>query len=588
MIRKHLLWQLFPSYLFITLAVLIAAGWYASRSFHDFYLDQIVDDLKSRAYLVRGQILPAVEKQDMSEVDELCKRLGEQSSTRITVILTSGIVIGDSDEEPLDMKNHANRPEIIQAMEEGFGKSQRSSPTLGIDMMYVAIRLQEKANSGVIRTSLPVSSINNALGDIYSKIFLGVLAIALCAALISLYVSSRITKPIIEMEQIARDFAKGQFEYRLPPYSAELGTLAESLNQMARQLDERIKTITRQRNELEAILSSMVEGVIAVDSGRHLVSVNRAASELLGIDSETAYGHNIEEVIRDVELLDFVRKTLDSDNPVEAEMLLQKEGERYFQLHGASLSDTRGNRSGAVIVLTDMTRMRRLENVRRDFVSNVSHELRTPVTSIQGFVEALLDNKFDDPKQVQRYLNIISKHSNRLNAIIEDLLSLSRLEKEGELREISFEKIPLKPVLSEVIELSNTKARDKNIKIELNCRDDIEVKINSALLEQAVLNLVDNAIKYSPTESTVCINAKINEKELSIAVQDSGCGIDEKHLARIFERFYVVDKGRSRKLGGTGLGLAIVKHIAQVHGGYVIVKSSPETGSMFTISLPVE
>jgi two-component system phosphate regulon sensor histidine kinase PhoR len=570
------------------LAVLIAAGWYATHSFRNFYLNQTTEVLKARAILIRGQILPAFENQNYSKLDELCKKLGSESSTRITVVSASGVVVGDTDEEPLKMANHANRTEIIEAMDTGFGKSIRKSPTLGIDMMYVAVRLKEDANLGIIRTSLPISDINKTLEDIYGKILLGVIVIVVCAAAVSFYIAERITKPIIEMEQIANNFAEGKLEQRVPPYSAELGALAESLNKMARQLDERIKTITRHRNELEAILTSMVEGVLAVDSGRHIVSVNRAASNLLNIEPEKAYGKTIEEVIRDVELLGFVRRTLESDTPVESEMMIQKEGERFFQMHGASLSDSQGKKSGAVVVLTDMTRMRRLENIRRDFVSNVSHELRTPVTSIQGFVEALRERNITEPEQVKRYLDIIARHSDRLNAIIEDLLSLSRLEQEDERREISFEKVPLKPVLAEAIELSGTKAKEKEIKINLDCPDEIQIRINSALLEQAVLNLIDNAIKYSPAQSTVSIIAKKNEKEVSITVKDTGSGIEEKHQARIFERFYVVDKGRSRKLGGTGLGLAIVKHIAQVHEGFVTVKSKPGEGSTFTMYLPAE
>jgi two-component system phosphate regulon sensor histidine kinase PhoR len=390
------------------------------------------------------------------------------------------------------------------------------------------------------------------------------------------------------MKQSAQDFAEGQLDQRVPvPNSAELGALAESLNQMARQLDDRIKTITQQRNELEVILSSMIEGVIAVDSQRNVVSVNTAAAELLGIDPAQVQARNIEEIIRNAELLNFVRDTLNSDGPIEADLTLQKDGERFFQLHGAGLSDSRGKRSGAVIVLTDMTRMRRLENIRRDFVSNVSHELRTPVTSIQGFVEALLGEKIKEPGQVNRYLKIIAKHSDRLNAIIEDLLSLSRLEEDSERRKISFETAPLRPVLLDAIELSSTKIQDKQATVSLFCEDNIQVMINPALLEQAILNLIDNSIKYSPPKGIIKINLDKGEKELRIAVQDNGCGIENKHLSRIFERFYVVDKGRSRKLGGTGLGLAIVKHIAQVHGGYVTVKSSPGQGSTFTIHLPV-
>jgi len=344
--------------------------------------------------------------------------------------------------------------------------------------------------------------------------------------------------------------------------------------------------LTEQRNELETILSSMVEGVLAVDGQGRIVSVNRAAADLLRIAASQVQGRNIEEVIRNVDFQQFVRKTLENEAPTEGKISLPGQGRRFFRLHGASLADTKGGRSGAVIVLNDMTQVRRLENIRRDFVANVSHELRTPVTSIQGFVEALLDGAIHEPKKAERYLQIIAKHSDRLNAIIEDLLSLSRLEEDEERRKVSFETVALRPLLESAVELSNPKAAEKQMTIYLDCDDQIKATINAALLEQAVVNLVDNAVKYSEPGGHVRISVRRSNDELVLAVEDDGCGIDKKHLSRIFERFYVVDKGRSRKLGGTGLGLAIVKHIAQVHGGSVSVESSPRKGSTFTIRLP--
>jgi two-component system phosphate regulon sensor histidine kinase PhoR len=279
---------------------------------------------------------------------------------------------------------------------------------------------------------------------------------------------------------------------------------------------------------------------------------------------------------------------VESEQLVEADILLPTDGNRYFQLHGVSLSDSQGYKSGAVIVLNDMTRIRRLENIRRDFVANVSHELRTPVTSIQGFVEALLEGGIKEPQQIERYLKIIAKHSNRLNTIIDDLLSLSRLEEDEEKREISFEQVSLKQMLTGAVELSSVKAAEKNITVDVVCEDQIDAKVNVAFLEQAIVNLVDNAIKYSEPGGTIQVSAQHGDKEVAIAVQDKGCGIDKKHHSRIFERFYVVDKGRSRKLGGTGLGLSIVKHIAQIHGGHVTVKSTLGKGSTFTIHLPTK
>jgi two-component system phosphate regulon sensor histidine kinase PhoR len=318
------------------------------------------------------------------------------------------------------------------------------------------------------------------------------------------------------------------------------------------------------------------------------VSINKAAADFLKVEPAQVQGRNIEEAIRNVGIQQLIRRTLESGDRIEAEVSLQIEGERFFQLHCTNLPDIDRGKAGAVIVLHDITRMRRLENVRRDFVANVSHELKTPVTSIQGFVEALSEGGVDKPEQIKRYLGIIAKHSDRLNAIIEDLLSLSRLEEEQELRRIQFGSARLKPVLAAAIDLLSTKAEQQKVRIQLKCSDDIGTKMNPALIEQAVFNLVDNAIKYSEAEGPVTVSAEQGDAEITISIQDQGCGIGSEHLSRLFERFYVVDKGRSRKLGGTGLGLAIVKHITQVHGGSVTVESSLGKGSTFTIHLPKE
>lgn len=571
---------------------LVAVTWYSSYSFRRFYLEKTRTELNTLAHFAAEQISPILQTKESAELNEICKKLGDASDgqIRITVILPSGKVLGDSDEDPAIMEDHSDRPEIIDAFTKGFGWSPRLSPTLGINMMYVAIPIKEQGEAvAVVRTAIPATAIDQALSNIYVKILWGGVAIAICSAGISLVISRRISQPIVEMKQVAQRFAEGELDLRVPISApSELGALAKALNEMAKQLYDRILTITKQRNELEAVLSSMVEGVLAVDADGHIVSINKAAADLLMIDSIHAQGRNVEEIIRNVDLHQFIRKTVDSEQSTEADILLPTGGGRYFQLHGASLSDSQGHTSGAVIVLNDMTRIRHLENIRRDFVANVSHELRTPVTSIQGFVEALCEGGIQEPKQIERYLKIIAKHSNRLNTIIDDLLSLSRLEEDEEKRKISFEKVPLKQVLASAVELSSVKATEKNMTVELVCEDQIEEKVNVVFLEQAVVNLVDNAIKYSEPDGKIRVSVQRSDKEVAIAVQDEGCGIEKKHLARIFERFYVVDKGRSRKLGGTGLGLSIVKHIAQIHGGHVTVKSTPGKGSTFTIHLPTE
>ncbi len=590
MAKKRLLWQLYLPYLIITILALVLSSWYASYSFRWFYYDEIAQNLESRSWLAGRQILPAVNQKNFDEVDQLCKLLGQTAGIRLTMILPDGRVVGDSDQQPAKMENHADRPEFRRAMNGQTGRSVRFSDTLGKNMMYIAVPLKEQEQTiAVVRGSLSVIAVDKALNDIYAKIAWGVIGAAICAAGVTLVVSRKITRPIEQMKDAAKRFAAGQLDHRVPvPDSEELAELAGALNETADRLKRTIETITNQKNQLEAILSSMAEGVIAVDSDGRVMSINKKAALLLEIDVVSATGHSIEEVIRNVDIQRFMRYTLMSSAPTEEDITLSAEPPVSLRARGTYLTDHQGNKSGAVIVLSDMTRMQRLENIRRDFVANVSHELRTPITSIKGFVETLLDGAINEPEQAQRFLKIIAGHTDRLMAIIEDLLSLSRLEEDGQTRMIAREHLKIRPVLESAVELSGPKAGDKKIKIEIDCDDDLEALINPTLLEQAVLNLVDNAIKYSPAESTIQIIARKDDKDVTIVVKDSGCGIEKSHLSRLFERFYVVDKARTRKLGGTGLGLAIVKHITNLHGGKVSVESTPGQGSTFTIHLPIK
>ena len=588
MFRKRIIWQLYPPYLVVMLIAVVVVTWYSSYAFKQFYKHQTLNRLNTLSRVTADQISRVLPDAQADALNELCRKFSQASKgeIRVTIISPTGNVLGDSHEDPRVMQNHSDRPEVIDAIAKGFGWSFRFSSTLGKNMMYAAIPIrQQEQLTAVVRTAITATDIDKALNDIYVKIFWGGLAVAVCAAGISLVISRRISRPVVGMKEIAQRFAQGELDLRVPiPSCVELSDLAKALNEMATQLQDRILTITQQRNELEAVLSSMAEGVIAVDGQERIVSVNKAAAALLNIDAQYAQGRSVQEVIRITEIHEFIKKTLAKDQPTETDLSLPTEGSRFFRIYGASLPGS----TGAVIVLNDMTRVRSLENLRRDFVANVSHELKTPITSIQGFVEALLEGAMNDHKQAERFLKIIARHSDRLNSIIEDLLTLSRLEEDRERKETSFEVTELKPVLASAIELSSIKAEEKQMRIELVCHDHTRAKINVALLEQAMLNLLDNAIKYSPSGSTIRITAEQKGEQTTISVQDNGCGIAQEHLPRIFERFYVVDKSRSRKLGGTGLGLAIVKHIAQVHGGSVTLESSPDVGSTFTIHLPAD
>jgi two-component system phosphate regulon sensor histidine kinase PhoR len=585
---KKLIWQIFPAFLLITLLSLLAVSWYASNSLQHFFLDQTAADLKIRALLVEKQIAAHLIPLDAAEVDAICKEFGKQSATRITVILPSGQVIGDSRETPRQMDNHADRPEIVMALKGKPGQSIRYSNTLRQQMIYVAVPLQRNQSTlGVIRTSVPITSIKGELRSIQTKIALGGLLIAVLAAWISLLISRRIIRPIEEMKNGTDRFANGDLTHRLAtPASEELASLAEALNQMAAQLDRRIKTIVSQRNELETVLASMLEGVVAIDNEERIININAAAAGFFDCNPEECPGRNLQEVIRNSALQLFVRKSISSKVPKEDDISLYHNGEKTLHLQSSPLLDANKEHIGTLVVFDDVTHLRRLEDMRRDFVANVSHEIKTPLTAIKGFVETLRLGDVDKPEESERFLGIIQKHVDRLSFIVEDLLSLSRIEQEDERKAIQIEKGKILDVFKSAIQICRSKAEEKKIDIHPICEAQLTSWFDSSLLEQAVVNLLDNAIKYSEPNSTIHLKANLKDAEVKIIVKDRGIGIAKKHLPRLFERFYRVDKARSRNLGGTGLGLAIVKHIAQAHGGNVTVESTLGEGSVFTIHLP--
>ena len=587
--RKRLVWQLFPSYLLVTLLSLLALTWHVTTSWRRFYLEQTAADLKTRALLVETRLQGRLAPGKGAEIDRICKDLGRLTGTRLTVILPSGQVLGDSEGEPARMENHSDRPEIQEALQGRVGISARYSFTLGDERMYVAVPMQEQDRIvAVVRASLPMTSIAQALRAMYFKTALGGLVIVLLLAALSFLISQRLSRPLQDLKRGALRFAGGELSRRLPvPGSDELGSLAEAFNHMAEQLEDRIGALIRQGQLQEAVLSSMVEGVLAVDSQQRLITLNRAAAQLLGVDYLASQDLTIQEVVRDTQLQSFITRTIFGRGPIEAEVAM-RHGQQIIQAHGTFLKDAQRADIGFLIVLHDVTHLRRLEMSRRDFVANVSHELKTPITFIKGFVETLLAGALQEPENARNFLGIISRQTDRLNEIIDDLLSLSRIEQDAEQGRVFLTAGRLKAVLDSAIQICEAKAAAKEITVRLNCPDQLRARINAPLLEQALVNLIDNAVKYSPAGSVVQVEALRDDAEVVVRVRDQGVGIEKSQLDRIFERFYRVDAGRSRKIGGTGLGLAIVKHIAQAHHGQVTVESTPGAGSLFSLHLPAE
>lgn len=589
MTRRPFFWHIFPATLLISIITGAVIAIYATRTFESYHLDRTVSALRVQAQLLRDEVSRTLVDSTVS-ADSLCKEIGRRTGTRLTVIRADGKVLGDSHENPAEMDNHRDRPEIMQALAGGPGVATRYSETMDHKMMYVAIPIEDRGTLlAVTRTSLPLVTVSETFSAVSSRVALALVIVSLAAIGLSMALSRRLSRPIEELRQGALRLASGDLDTPLPTTGTrEAAELASAMNTMARQLHERIQDLIHQRNEQETILASMVEGVVAVDNDERILLVNAAAQSMLGIEGREMRGRLLQEAVRNVELQRFLLRLAQQRRPAEVEISAIMPGgvKKTLEVHGNVLGEPGAPPEGVLVVLHDVTRLKKLENIRRDFVANVSHELRTPLTSIKGFVETLQHGTDDSPDERRRFLDIIANHVNRLNTIIEDLLTISRLEKDSVGDEIKLESVSLDALVKDAADVCEGSARKKGISIVFEGQSGITAKASPSLLEQALIDLVDNAIKYGDQESTIRIRCEQGEREISLAVVDEGPGIEAKHLSRLFERFYRIDKARSRKLGGTGLGLAIVKHILQLHHGSVDVQSELGTGSTFTLRLP--
>jgi two-component system, OmpR family, phosphate regulon sensor histidine kinase PhoR len=586
--RRRLLWTLLPLSLLATAACLVAAGLVVRHVAWTVHVEETRRDLLTRARLVATQIEPALGA-DAATLDAAVKLWGRGSDARLTVVAADGRVLADSGADPAAMENHAGRPEIRQARALGEGWSTHRSATLGIPMLYVAFQLGPSGAAGrpVLRAALPLDRLEGSLAAPLRLLALAGAFVLVIVALLAWISARGVSRSLKTYEDAAARFADGDFARRLPvsPWR-ELSGLGLALNTMAAQLDQRMRTITRQASEQDAVLSSMSEGVLAIDAEHRVISLNDAAAEMLGVARESAAGRPLQEVVRQPRLEAILLGVLQTGEAAEAEIELSGHGDRHLEVHCTKLADGGSGAHGAVAVLNDLTRLKRLETVRRDFVANVSHELKTPVTSIQGFIETLREGALQDPARAERFLGIIGRQAERLSAIIDDLLTLSRLEQEGKEAEVPRRMARMRPVIESALQVCEPRAADRGTPLVVECDESLEAPLNPPLFEQALVNLVDNAIKHSESGDAIEIRAVREGADVAVSITDRGVGIEAQHLPRLFERFYRVDRARSRKEGGTGLGLAIVKHIARVHDGAVEVRSAPGEGSTFTLRIP--
>ncbi len=560
---------------------------FSVKTFKQLHSDFVYDKIISEAVLIKAH-LESMGGSGLSGLDSIVTGFGSELTTRITVIDITGLVLADSRERAAVMENHRTRPEISAALAGDQGRSVRFSSTVKKDMMYAALPVFEtEGRKVVVRTAYPLMSFTDSIVIFTQRIVLIVTLITVLLIAVSLYLSKRLSAPLIQLKDKARKFASGDFKQEIEEYSQyETNELSQTMNFMAKELEEKIKNLELRNTEQSAILKSMIEGVIAVDMNDRVLLINSSACRILGTDPEKAKGKLIQEAVRNTGVQDFITSLVKNNSVIneKKELALNFEGKDIFvHIQGSSLQNALGKTIGAVIVLHDITDIKKLENIRREFVANVSHELRTPLTSIKGFVETLLDEEQNDDDR-RKFLNIIQKHVDRLNSILEDLLTLATLEKEEKDEDLVFSEANAEAVINNVKEICSSKAGEKKIAVTSVIEINRAIRCSQPLIEQALLNLVDNAIKYSPEGSEVVIKCFEENANVKFSVTDRGQGIDKIYLDKIFERFYRIDKSRSRKEGGTGLGLSIVKHIMNLHRGKASVESETGKGSTFTIS----
>ena len=591
MIGSRLFWRVYLGTVVLILFTAGVVGFLAGRQFEEDARRKSRENLRTRAILAREIARPAfspdVAPADESRVAATLGRLAVETGTRFTLIAADGTVLVDTERDPATMENHGDRPEVLAAARDGFGFSSRVSISLRRAMTYAAIPSEEAAG-GFVRAAAEARRLDESHERLRPVIALAAAIASLVALLFGGIVVRHFTRPLVEMSRAARAIESGDLDRRIDYRRRdELGAFASAFNRMAGQLRERIVHVTEERNRLSTILSSMVEGVVAVDPDERILHMNRPAAEMLGAGPDPVLGEPLGSITRIVEVREALAETRRQGSESRREVVLSAHPEdRVIDVHVAPILSEGKGRGGAVIVLHDVTEVRRLEAVRRDFVANVSHELKTPLTAIQGFLETLLDDRKATKDTRRRFLAKAAQHTKRVAAIVSDLLTLSRVESGMGMSDP--EALDLRELVIEVGRSVVSASEAKGIELTTEVPGEpLEVVGDRGTLRLAIDNLVVNAVKYTPTAGQVRLGLVEEGGFAVVEVADTGIGIEEKHRARLFERFYRVDQARSRELGGTGLGLAIVRHVALAHGGRVGFESTPGEGSVFRLRIPL-
>ncbi|CAM2965638.1 ATP-binding protein [Paenibacillus sediminis] len=572
----------------------LAAGLTMAKVFEDSHVEALEENMTREINLLQStfSFITPTDPNTIQYYTESAKKIASLTDSRVTFILKDGKVIGDSESDPLKMENHANREEIVSAKKDGVGYAIRHSHTLGENMLYVAEPVHSITGfDGYIRLSMSLAAVDAGLLKGWTVMIIGLIILFLAAVVVSYYVATGLTRPIEHITKVANQISNLDYNARVKlQRKDEIGQLGQAINGMADSLQNQLTRIRDNEDLLQNVLANMTNGIVMVDASGMIALVNREAERILQIKAEQVMGKSYNELKRYYELTKLIREGIVHRVRMHEEHSIFDPVEKLLAIDGVPMFDDNGTYRGMLFLLQDVTAIRRLERMRSEFVANVSHELKTPIAAVRGFAETLLSGGVTDEETAKSFLQIIYDESERLNRLIGDILELSKIESKRASLELS--PVHLHSFFETVFEMMNTVAEKKHIRLKMDIPAELYIEADEDRIRQIFVNLLSNAINYTQEGGQVKVTAQsINEgqenEKVRFTVSDTGIGIPKKDLPRIFERFYRVDKARSRNSGGTGLGLSIVKHLVEMHHGTISVESELGIGTTFIIELPL-
>lgn len=586
--------------MFLIIIGILITGFFTSELAQKLYKYETEEKLINAARLIQYQVTEDISLSHNIDYNNLAVKyagildaekissssIAHGSETRITFIDFKGNVLGESEADFHSMGNHLHRKEIQESLQGKVGKDIRFSNTLGVDFLYIAVPLT--SSEIIIRISVPLVQLKRIDQIIWVYTAIGILAGLLLTTILALRFSSSMIHPINELISVSKEISEGNYSKRVQiNTNDEIGHLANTFNEMTSKLERTLSEMTDKNLKVDSIIDSMISGVVAVDNDYKVMLINSIACDMFGIkNGPGVIGINILELIRNNQIISLLNETVENNVSQMNEISVGSPVDKIFRIYTNPIKskDVSAVNSGGIATIHDITNIKKLEQIRTEFVSNVTHELKTPLTSIRGFIETLKNGAIEDKNVSTKFLDIIDIESERLYVLINDILQLSEIETQQTDSNIGTHNVKL--ILEEIFSVLTVAANKKGVAMDFEVDDNLSINVNRDRIKQMLINLIDNAIKYNSENGHVLVNVCKQEGKIIFTIKDSGIGIAEEHISRIFERFYRVDKGRSRNMGGTGLGLSIVKHIVNLYSGSINVKSEPGKGSEFIIQLP--